>query len=160
MIKKKVITLCLCAAMLTGCSQDMLTNRSGNVNKSTVGGLLGAAGGAWIGSNIGGGTGNIVAIAAGTLLGAYAGHSFGSSLDAADEARANASAQRAFQSNRSTTWHNPNTQHSGTITPTKTKYVGNSYCREYTQTIRVGGKAQQAYGMACRQADGTWKIVK
>jgi surface antigen len=34
-----------------------------------------------------------------------------------------------------------------------------TYCREYQQEITVGGKEQQSYGTACRQPDGTWKIL-
>jgi hypothetical protein len=33
------------------------------------------------------------------------------------------------------------------------------YCREYTRNIVVGGKQQKAYGNACMQPDGRWKIV-
>lgn len=33
------------------------------------------------------------------------------------------------------------------------------YCREYTKTIRVGGKIQSGYGTACLQPDGSWMIV-
>jgi hypothetical protein len=32
-------------------------------------------------------------------------------------------------------------------------------CREFQQTITVGGQTQEAYGTACRQSDGSWKIV-
>ena len=32
-------------------------------------------------------------------------------------------------------------------------------CREFQQTITIGGQPQRAYGTACRQADGTWRIV-
>ncbi len=32
-------------------------------------------------------------------------------------------------------------------------------CREYQQSITVGGKTEEAYGTACLQADGSWKIV-
>jgi surface antigen len=34
------------------------------------------------------------------------------------------------------------------------------YCREYQQTIVVGGQSQSAYGTACRQPDGSWKITQ
>lgn len=33
------------------------------------------------------------------------------------------------------------------------------YCREFQQTVTVGGRSEQAYGTACRQPDGTWHIV-
>ena len=32
-------------------------------------------------------------------------------------------------------------------------------CREFQQTITVGGRTETAYGTACRQPDGDWKIV-
>jgi surface antigen len=32
-------------------------------------------------------------------------------------------------------------------------------CREFQQEITVGGKVEQAYGTACLQADGAWKII-
>jgi hypothetical protein len=35
-----------------------------------------------------------------------------------------------------------------------------SYCREYTQAVRVGGKMQEGYGTACMQPDGSWQIIK
>ncbi|HEY0902066.1 MAG TPA: hypothetical protein VGD95_08080 [Micavibrio sp.] len=33
------------------------------------------------------------------------------------------------------------------------------YCREYTRTVSIGGRLQTAYGTACYQPDGDWKIV-
>jgi len=33
-------------------------------------------------------------------------------------------------------------------------------CREFQQTITVGGNVENAYGTACLQADGAWKIVQ
>jgi len=32
-------------------------------------------------------------------------------------------------------------------------------CREFQQTITVGGTQEQGYGTACLQADGSWRIV-
>jgi hypothetical protein len=33
-------------------------------------------------------------------------------------------------------------------------------CREFRQTITISGQPVQAYGTACRQPDGIWKIVR
>jgi len=45
------------------------------------------------------------------------------------------------------------------MTPLKTyQRPSGQYCREYQQTIYVGGQQQQAYGTACRQPDGSWEI--
>ncbi len=33
------------------------------------------------------------------------------------------------------------------------------YCREYTRTVYIGNRMQEAYGNACLQPDGSWMIV-
>jgi hypothetical protein len=32
-------------------------------------------------------------------------------------------------------------------------------CREYQTTVNVGGRLQEAYGTACLQPDGDWRVV-
>jgi hypothetical protein len=32
-------------------------------------------------------------------------------------------------------------------------------CREFLQTVTIGGRSEQAYGTACRQPDGSWELV-
>lgn len=44
--------------------------------------------------------------------------------------------------------------------PVKTVKIDERYCREYTRDVIVDGKPAQAYGTACRQPDGSWKIVR
>lgn len=34
-----------------------------------------------------------------------------------------------------------------------------AYCREYTKEIIIDGETQTAYGTACMQADGSWRLV-
>lgn len=34
-----------------------------------------------------------------------------------------------------------------------------AYCREYQTTARINGALQKTYGTACRQPDGSWRIV-
>jgi hypothetical protein len=33
------------------------------------------------------------------------------------------------------------------------------YCREYTRTVYIGNRTQEAYGQACLQPNGDWMIV-
>ncbi|WP_049973703.1 hypothetical protein [Azospirillum sp. B4] len=33
------------------------------------------------------------------------------------------------------------------------------YCREFQQNVTIGGQTQQAYGTACQQPDGAWRVV-
>ncbi|MCE2964704.1 MAG: glycine zipper 2TM domain-containing protein [Alphaproteobacteria bacterium] len=131
-------------------------------NKQNVGGVLGAAGGAVAGSQFGKGKGQLAAVAVGTLLGAFVGSEVGQSLDQADAQYAQRSAQYALETQpvgQTSAWRNPDSGNAGTITPTRTYQSSGQYCREYTQTVMVGGKKQQAYGTACRQQDGTWQVV-
>ena len=72
-------------------------------------------------------------------------------------------ADQALETNptgQSSTWNNPDSGNSGTFTPTRTSYTDSGQpCREYQQTVTIGGETQPAYGTACRQADGSWHIV-
>ncbi len=91
---------------------------------------------------------------------AAAGH-IGQSLDAADQAAMSRTMQTALegnQPNQPLPWQG---QHgSGTVTPgAYYQAPSGQYCREFQQTINVGGETQQGYGKACRQPDGSWRIV-
>jgi len=145
------------ALALAGCAERVGT-------KEGAGTLVGAGTGALIGSQIGHGKGSLVAVAIGTLAGAIMGREVGKSLDRADRLAMQNSAHHALEKNRTNqaaTWVNPDTGHSGTITPVKTyKTPEGRYCREYRQTVKIGDEEQKAYGTACRQPDGSWKIVK
>lgn len=160
---KRVITIALLVSMImvsTACSKD--GGQDGGIKKSDFGALAGAVGGAVVGSKVGKGTGNVAGIAAGTLLGAYIGNQVGASLDRADMAYYDKTSQYALEETKTgqvSKWSNPDSGNYGTITPTRTyQTADNSYCREYTQTINVGGKEVDSYGTACRQPDGSWKI--
>lgn len=154
-------------SLLAACAQPGDTNRGitqgGGITKSDIGTLGGAALGAWGGSNVGKGSGRTVAIAAGTLLGAFAGSEVGASLDRADMAYYNQTSQRALETAKvgtTSSWTNPDSGNSGSITPTKTISNPNgTVCREYTQTINIGGKSEKAFGTACRQPDGSWQVA-
>jgi hypothetical protein len=36
---------------------------------------------------------------------------------------------------------------------------GSAYCREFHETTTIGGVPQDTYGTACRQPDGSWRIM-
>lgn len=131
--------------------------------KETAGGLLGAAIGGLAGSQIGDGTGQLVAVGVGAVLGAMMGSEVGRSLDKADQLHAAQNYQQTLETaptGQTSEWVNPDTGHSGTHTPTRT-YQSDSgqYCREFQQTVTVGGRTEEAYGRACREEDGAWRIV-
>ncbi|MDG1286669.1 MAG: hypothetical protein P8P30_03785 [Rickettsiales bacterium] len=41
----------------------------------------------------------------------------------------------------------------------KSHYEENENCREFTKEIRIRGKKEYAFGIACQQYDGSWEIV-
>ncbi len=135
----------------------------GQGNKQVGGTLIGAGLGGLAGSQIGSGTGQLVAVGAGVLLGGLLGSSVGQSLDRADQAYAAQSYQSTLESappGQTTTWFNPDSGNQGSYTPTQTYQTdGGQYCREFQQTITVGGQTEDAYGTACREPVGSWRIV-
>lgn len=154
----RVTSAALVALMLAGCqtAQDS--------PKQTMGTLLGAGLGALAGSQVGGGKGQMAAIAAGTLLGAWMGSEVGKSLDNADRAAMSTTTQSALELNQTgvaSTWRNPDSGNSGTVTPTRTYALASGEnCRDFENTVTVDGKTERVMGRACRQPDGSWKIVQ
>ena len=132
--------------------------------KEGLGTIIGAMGGAVIGSNIGKGKGRTAAIALGTLAGAVLGADIGKTLDRKDRLAMKSAESKAHKAKigEQITWNNPKSGNSGSVTPIregKRKSSG-AYCREYLTRVEINGRTQQAYGTACRQQDGSWKIVK
>ena len=134
-----------------------------NGAKETGGTLIGAGLGALAGSAIGKGRGKLVAVAIGGIAGALIGKDIGKTLDRADRNNMQRTSQQALEKTRTgsvSKWQNPDSGNSGTVRPTKTfQTASGKYCREYQQTVTVGGKTETAYGTACRQPDGSWKII-
>jgi surface antigen len=155
--RPSIILLLVVAVTTASCTQ--LSQGVQDNPKAVLGALGGAALGGGIAALAGGGTGAIVGA---TLGGALLGGFVGNRLDARDKQMAAQAAQQAFESSQAgqpTVWNNPDSGNSGSITPTRTYQLANgAYCRQYQQTIRIGGEPQQSYGTACRQPDGTWKI--
>ncbi|MDP6951732.1 MAG: RT0821/Lpp0805 family surface protein [Alphaproteobacteria bacterium] len=135
----------------------------GKGDKEVAGTLIGAAAGGLIGSQIGSGSGQLVAVGAGVLLGGLLGSEVGRSLDKADQAYAAQTYNQTLEHapvGQTNTWVNPDSGNEGSYTPVKTYQADSGqYCREFQQTITVSGQTESAYGTACRQPDGTWQIV-
>jgi surface antigen len=132
--------------------------------KQQTGTLIGGAAGALLGSRFGKGSGRLAATGLGAVAGGLIGNQVGSYMDEQDKMKMQQASQNALESSKSghtSSWRNPDSGNKGTVTPYKAYQNDNGqYCREYTQTITVGGKTHQGYGTACRQPDGSWKIIK
>jgi surface antigen len=144
--------LILAGAIALALGSTACTNeQSGQV----VGGIIGGI----AGHQVGKGHGRTVATVVGTIAGSMIGGNVGRSMDDTDRLKAH----RSLEHNRtheSSHWSNPDTGNDYTMTPTRTWQNDNGqYCREYTTEVVVGGQQETAYGTACRQADGSWKVV-
>ncbi len=131
--------------------------------KQTLGTLIGAGLGGLAGSQIGSGSGQLAAVGAGVLLGGLLGSEVGKSLDKADQAYLANNAQITLESaptGMSSSWVNPDSGNSGSLTPTNTYATASGQpCREYHSTVTIDGQTEVVYGTACRQPDGSWKLV-
>lgn len=156
MIRTSMVTFMgACLILLGACQSDNWGSGE------TVGTLGGAAAGGLVGNAIGHGSAGGTLL--GVLIGGVAGNLAGGAIDDNDRRRAAAAEQRAYTApvGQQITWNNPSNGNSGTITPVRDGYASNgAYCREFQQSITVGGQQQQAYGKACQQPDGSWKIVQ
>lgn len=157
-MNKIILPLALIAAISLGACEGM--QNSGT--KEKVGTVVGAVGGGILGSQVGGGRGQMIATGVGTLLGAWIGNEVGTTLDKADYAYARSAEQRAYEApiGQQISWNNPQSGNYGTVTPTRQGVTASGEdCREFEQTIYVGGRAETGVGVACKRNDGKWDVI-
>ena len=153
----RTLLLVLAAVMLAGCQ---------NV-RETTGAVGGAVLGGYAGSKVGGGSGKTIATAVGAALGMLAGAEVGRRLDEHARMTAEAATVRALNTARAgeagIVWEAPNASGEGGPVQGRIDVLrdGNrsgAPCREFVQTIRIGGEETEARGIACRDAAGEWVI--
>jgi surface antigen len=153
---KTAIALVAAATLLAAC------NTSGVGPRQGVGTVGGAVAGGVVGSQIGSGTGQLIATGAGAVLGALVGGEIGRQLDRVDRQYHQQTAYSAFETvptGQTSTWNNPDSGNYGQVTPVRTYQSSGRDCRDFRQTVYVGGQPQTSFGTACRQPDGTWRII-
>ena len=154
-MKKLIASLTLLCVCLTAC-----VGPYGPGPKTQIGAATGAAAGGLLASAAGGGGEGVLA---GVLLGGLLGGIVGNVLDNEDRRYAAHAAQHGLEyapSGIPSEWHNPDSGHSGSVTPTHTYETAYGYCREFSSEVTIDGWSEEAYGTACRQPDGSWKIVQ
>lgn len=141
-----------------GHNNTLNCDRSG-FSSSNVGSVVGGILGGILGSNIGKGKGKTLATIAGVIVGASIGNNIGSSMDDADRYCAGQAFGRA-QDNQTVAWTNPDTHREYTVTPDRTYRQDNGrQCRNYTSTVIIDGRQEQATGSACKDHSGNWQII-
>jgi len=125
-----------------------------------IGTLLGGVAGGVIGNQFGSGRGKVLATVGGALIGGIVGDSIYRDIRARDEANLNSALETA-PSGTATSWNNPDSGNTGQITPTRTfaDQQGRN-CREFQHVVTIGGNTETVVGTACRQPDGTWRVVE
>lgn len=182
---KAVLGASVLALALAGCANNGQGGITQQQAGTAAGGAIGAVAGGLIGTQVGSGRGRTAAIIGGSVLGGLLGAGIGNRLTQEDQQYA---AQNTVQTlntappNQPVRWQNPQTGTYGETVATTPVYqqpyyydqqqqqpvYGTSYgqpqqfqdCRDYKQTIFVDNQRYEtATGTACRQADGSWRIV-
>lgn len=149
----KTSTRCAAAVLslaLAGCATQGDQEKAGMV----IGGVLGGV----VGSQVGHGSGRTAATIIGAMAGMAIGGAVGRSMDEQDR-RKTAHTLETVRSGVHSRWRNPDSGNEYTVTPTRTYQTGTGPCREYTVDGVIGGKRETLVGNACRQADGSWRVV-
>jgi len=118
-----------------------------------IGGLLGNAAG----------RGNTGSTIAGVIFGGAVGAALTSNMDCEDRSYAYKTYYNGFNSGRpgSYQWRNPRNDHRGDFRIGS--YYSDPYgfrCARFDQVTYIRGRSYRANGVACRQPDGSWAVVK
>jgi len=147
MSRKYLIAVSL-AALLVGCESNPSKEDIGMVSGALVGGILG--------HQVGRGSGRTLATIGGAALGGFAGSRIGRSMDREDQ-RKSAQTLETSPDQRASSWRNPNTGRSYSVTPKRTYEGPDGPCRDFETTTDIDDRKETVSGTACRQADGIWK---
>ena len=139
-------------AVLGGCAGE---------NPPGMGEVLGTVGGAVaggvLGNKVGDGSGQKLATVIGAMAGGLAGNWIGKNVDENVKRKAAAAQTQALDTGESITWAEG--EDTGTVEIVRSGHNDRGEtCREFSHTVQIGGREEQAYGVACRDAAGDWKI--
>jgi surface antigen len=125
--------------------------------------LLGAVLGGLLGNTVAGRGDRTGATVAGVIAGGAIAAAVTNKLDCDDRSYAYKTYANGFNTGRANatyTWNNPRNNNRGDMR------VNNYYddpdgfrCANYTQTVYIGGRVEEARGRACRQPDGNWAML-
>lgn len=149
----KTTSLMFCCGLILLLSSCATTRGDNEAGGMIIGGILGGV----MGHEVGSGHGRAAATIIGTMIGTSIGGNVGRNMDKTDRLYV-ARSLESVRTGVGTTWSNPDTGYQYRVVPTRTYDVDNAPCREYTLDASIGGKTEQIYGTACRQADGSWKV--
>ena len=156
----KIIAVTVIAAGIVGAS----AGDSRADHQTLLGGLLGGAAGAGIGAAFGGGKGAAIGGVSGLLLGALAGNTIGrekrySRPPAQGYYAPPPAGYSAYQQPTYAPAYGGATAYTPPVAvPAPPPAFGGNYCRDFNQKIIIDGVEKNAYGKACLQPDGSWRM--
>lgn len=142
-MKIRMVLAVASSALLAACGAT--TSRTGG-----AGGLLGASQSA--------SSGKVAATIIAAMNGGLVGGTVGTGLSEQEKRSALEAEYKALEytaSGQKVAWHGES-GHSGEVVAAQPYRVGSQDCRQYTQTVVIGGASSTARGTACRNADGSW----
>ncbi len=162
MTKKTFSAIFAASLFLAACSAtDQDANRKIGATAGTV---IGAVIGSKVGGSFNDGGGKIMGASLGAIFGSLIGKEIAKTMSDTDMERADTTAQDTMETantGQTVQWSNPDSGNSGTYKPTgDARLVDGKDCRDFDSSIIIDGKEQTAIGRACRQPDGSWKIVQ
>ncbi|MDF2095968.1 RT0821/Lpp0805 family surface protein [Aquibaculum arenosum] len=159
----RILTLGLALAAslaLAGCANQQYDN-----TRQIGGGLLGAGAGGLAGAALAKNSSSSTRAAAtglGAVLGLVVGSEIGRYMDEQDRQQSYSAWNQATRApvGQTVSWNNPRSGNYGSVVPVRDGYhQSGAYCREFQQTIVVGGRTERGFGTACQQPDGSWKTI-
>lgn len=131
---------------------------TGTCNREAVGAVLGGVVGGVVGSRIGKDQGNKeVGLVLGAIVGAVVGQSIGKQMDDADK-QCTVQVLEQARNGQTVIWTNPQIGVEYRLTPVATYERSTGVCRKYVSQVIAGQKREKTEKMACRAADGTWRV--
>jgi surface antigen len=144
-MKIRVVLVVASSVALTACGTASQTGGQG--------GLLGSASGHGTTSS-----GAVATTIIGAMNGGLVGGTVGTGLTDQEKRSALEAEYKALEytaSGQKVAWQG-GSGHSGEVVAAQPYRVGSQDCRQYTQTVVIGGASSTARGTACRNADGSW----
>jgi surface antigen len=130
----------------------------GRCNRELIGGILGGVAGGVVGAQVGKGSTRTAVTIGGTIVGVLIGGAIGRTMDEADHACVAHTLEQA-PPRHAVTWSDPHGRRYEVVPLASYEGAQGRTCREYRTTATIGGRNQQIYGTACRDADGNWQRV-
>lgn len=132
----------------------------GRCNRDVLGAVLGGAAGATLGSTVDKDDGRTAAVIGGTIIGVLVGGAIGRHLDNVDQ-NCIGQALEHVPDGETIVWRNPDKGGTYEVTPSQTYQRSDGrYCRDYVTEVLIDDQVQEAIGTACRQPDGSWKVMR